>query len=218
MKASRLVLSIAAGLCCAAGVAQAQHTRPATAAERIAMGFDDPNAVVMVRESKPATSQQRDLTPKGILTGNQYQTRVGLAFEGRTSDFEFVGNPPPSMACKAGNTEVFADATLDLPDGASIEFVDVFGLDASTTDDLTMYLFSVCQNTFDGAQPFPTNLGDVSTSGNPGDTTVTLVVSPNVVVDRFSCRYFVRAKFATTAPCVGASLYLDKARIQYDTP
>lgn len=215
-----LIVAMVAGLCCAVGVAEAQQTRPATAAERSAMGFDDPDAVVMIRQHGVSSNEQRDRSLTGILTGNQYQTRIGLAFKGRTSGFEFMGNPPPSMACQAGSPEVFADATLDLPDGASIEFIDVFGLDSSTTDDLTMFLFSVCQSTFDGNPQTPTNLGSISTSGNPGNTAVTLVVNPNVVVDRYSCRYFLRARMATSGagPCVGASLYLDKARIQYEMP
>lgn len=205
-------------IACSAAAGIAQASRPASDAERVAAGFDDPRTIVMVdaRDSNP-TNEVR--APEGIA-GLRYQTRIGTAFHGRNDTFVFSGEPP-SISCATGTAEKFATATLDLADGASIRYVDVFGYDGSSAENLRVFLLSLCQSTGDVDPPAYSILGDVATVGSPGDTiaTINLLAAP-VVVDAYSCKYLLRASMTTTtgADCVGGSIFLDKARVEYLLP
>ena len=204
--------SALAFVCCMA--ANAWADRPATQTERQAMGFDDPAQLVMVRDLPfPADSDTR--APDGAGLGDEWQTRIGTAFQGRTGAFNF-GGQAPSIACTSG-TERFATATFDLPAGAAIKYVDMFAYDNSSSEEMLVFLLSVCQGTAGADPPVSTILANSTTSGTPGDTVVTLnLSSAPVIVDRYTCRYMVRVNMASPGgTCVGGSIFLDKVRMQY---
>jgi hypothetical protein len=136
-------------------------------------------------------------------------------FQGRTGAFNF-GGQAPSIACTSG-TERFATATFDLPAGAAIKYVDMFAYDNSSSEEMLVFLLSVCQGTGGADPPVSTILANSTTSGTPGDTVVTLnLSSAPVIVDRYTCRYMVRVNMASPGgTCVGGSIFLDKVRMQY---
>ena len=132
------------------------------------MGFDDPAQLVMVRDLPfPADSDTR--APDGAGLGDEWQTRIGTAFQGRTGAFNF-GGQAPSLACTSG-TERFTTATFDLPAGAAIKYVDMFAYDNSSSEDMLVFLLSVCQGTGGADPPVSTILANSTTSGTPGGST-----------------------------------------------
>lgn len=141
MKTLLLTTSILAAGCWA--MPHAYADRPATPAERQAAGFDDPAIPYMIRDM-PAARAQMPRSPMGI-PDSKFQTRLGSAFFGRTSDYTFGFAPPPSTGCDSG-TERFATAAFDLPQGASIYYLDVFGFDANASDDMLVFLLQVCHD------------------------------------------------------------------------
>ena len=210
------MIVVVAAWCGAAGAAPS--SRPASDAERRAAGFDDPQTPLTVRESESAGAPDRR-APEGII-GARHQTRIGTAFSGRSSSFDFAGEPP-SISCATGTAEKFASANLDLPDQAQIRYVDVFGYDNSPGEDLRVFLISLCQATLASGPPEYQLLGDVATSGTAGDTLATINLSATpVVVDRFSCQYLARVSMGTTpgGTCVGSAIFLDKVRVEYTQP
>lgn len=210
--ATSLAIAVAlvaiAGSCGAIGL-----SRPATQAERLAAGFDDPDTVVLVQSHLPGATGTR--APAG---GFDYQTRIGTVFVGRSGDYAFDGEPP-SVSCPGGTPEVFATASLDLPDGAQIRYVDTFGYDGSDSNSLRTFLISLCQGTFESGPPAYVLHGDAASIGNPGNfvSVIDLDAEP-LSVDRTSCQYLVRARFATLEQCVGSAIFLDKMRVGYTTP
>lgn len=203
-----VALVAAAASCNASGL-----TRPASQAERLAAGFDDPDTVVLVQSHRPGEGDLR--TP---AAGFDYQTRIGTAFVGRSSGYASTGEPP-SVACTTGTTEIFASATLDLPDGAQIRYVDTFGYDSNESNDLRTFLMSLCQGTYEAGTPAYVLHGDIQSSGSPGNFVSIIDLDGDPLpVDRASCKYIVRARFATLEQCVGGSIFLDKMRVGYTTP
>lgn len=211
MKTLLLTTSILAAGCWA--MPHAYADRPATPAERQAAGFDDPAIPYMIREM-PAARSHMPRSPKGI-PGSKFQTRLGAAFLGRTSDYTFGFAPPPSTGCDSG-TERFATAAFDLPQGAKIHYVDIFGFDASASDDMLVFLQQVCQDLGSLDPPVVTQLGNTTTSGSAGNALVTLDFSAAPIeVNRYTCHYLVRVNLAYPSGACTTSIGLDKARIQY---
>ncbi|MDL1868278.1 hypothetical protein FBQ98_02425 [Gammaproteobacteria bacterium PRO6] len=209
----RMVMATALAASC--GTTLAQSTRPATMAERLAAGFNDRTQMVMVRDAATTTARRSDSVAGGPSA--RFQTRLGVSFSGTDSNYAYTG--ANSVQCTS-DTNPFATANLDLPDGALIDWVDVFGQDHSTTDNLTLFLVSTCATTGSMSPPTFTVLGDVSSSGDAGNFFHTIVLNPPVSVDRFSCKYALRSRFtsSTTGPCVGFDMILDKVRVQYHLP
>lgn len=208
---TRLKAIVMAVGCLATSAALAD--RPATQDERLAAGFEDPSMSLMIRDLPlPAGPDSR--APDGG-SGDEWLTRIGTAFQGRTGDFNF-GGQAPSIACTSGS-ERFASANFDLPAGAAIKYVDLFAYDNSSSENMLVFLISVCQGTADADPPVGTILAQSATNATPGDTLVTLNLSATpIIVDRYSCRYMVRVNMASPGgTCVGGSIFLDKVRIQY---
>lgn len=204
-----LALLAIAGTSGAAGL-----SRPADLAERLAAGFDDPDTIVLIQSHLPGVPGER--TPAGgdIF----YQTRIGTAFVGLTSAYSFNGEPP-SVSCPGGTPEIFATATLDLPDGAHIRYVDTFGYDSSTSSNLRTFLLSFCQGTYESAPPTYVLHGDAQTIGSAGNalSIIDLAADP-LPIDRASCQYLVRMRFSSSEQCIGSAIFLDKVRVGYTTP
>ena len=213
----RSILFIAVLASC--GCATAETLRPASEAERQEAGIDDPDIPLLIRElpAGGTASVSREST-----TGSPalYQTRFGSVFSGRTSNYQYQSFGSHTSYCTSGSSERFADASLNLPSGSMITFIDVFGLDSSSSADLTAFLFEICQGPSTGA-PVMTNLGQVSSSGSSGNfrTTINLAASP-VAVESYSCKYIIRASMAPASAggCVGGDILLDKARVLYTLP
>lgn len=209
-----LILMAAAVGCCGNAEALQPSTHVASAAERAAAGIEGMDAVMRVRDPAPASSLRAPHAPVGVTPN--YATRIGSAFSGRTSDFDYF-TLTPSLACQSGSSEKFADATLNLPYGVRVQYLDVFAFDISSTADMQVYLFSACQATASTSDPVLTQLGSVSTSGAAGNAFITIdFSSAPIVVDSYSCRYFARARMTDVSEsCVDSQIYLDKVRAQY---
>lgn len=188
--------------------------RPATQAEREAAGFDDPSMVLMVRDT-PAAAPSGMRSPDGGAS-TDWQTRFGVDFTGRTSDIVYGFAAPPSFGCDSG-TERFATTAFDLPNGAVINFVDIFGFDANASDNLISFFYSVCQSA--PGTPITTELQSVSSSGSGGNFLVTMdfTASP-ITVDRYSCHYLLRVNLASSSSTCSTTIGIDKARVEFLKP
>jgi|WetSurMetagenome_2_1015567.scaffolds.fasta_scaffold00036_51 hypothetical protein len=102
---------------------------------------------------------------------------------------------------------------LDLPDGAQIKRIDVYVIDNSATDDITVYLY---KNT-PGSGSGQTSLTQLSTYGfptSPDVQTVSVTGNPIVTVDNSVSQYYLRY-----APVItGQNHMLVGAHVEYTLP
>lgn len=140
---------------------------------------------------------------------------LGLELRGRTGPFQFqTGDNTGALWCTGGN-ERFADARLDLPHGAEIQFFRMWGFDNSVDHDLTAFLRQTCLPDLGAGAPVNTNLAQLDSSGTPGTFTETISLSLDPpVTDTRRCNYYVRVRFATNC-ADGGQLTMRKLRVQY---
>lgn len=140
---------------------------------------------------------------------------LGFELRGRTGPFQFqTGDNTGALWCTGGN-ERFADARLDLPHDAEIEFFRMWGFDNSADHDLTAFLRQSCLPDLGAGSPVNTNLAEISSSGSPGTFTETFNLSVDPpITDTRSCNYYVRVRFAPDCADSG-QLTMRKLRVQY---
>ena len=140
---------------------------------------------------------------------------LGFELRGRTGPFQFqTGDNTGALWC-TGGTERFADARIELPHNAEIEFFRMWGFDNSTDHNLTAFLRQSCLPNLAAGAPVNTNLAEISSSGAPGTftETISLMLDPPVTNTRL-CSYFVRVRFAPNC-ADGGQLTMRKLRVQY---
>ncbi len=117
--------------------------------------------------------------------------------------------------CSGSSTDSRAAAQFQLPHGASLQFLRVWGVD-TTASDMTVSMDELCLPDFDPGQPTVTAKGSVTSSGNAGF--YSLLAFPSGTVDNQSCTYRLIVQFnaSSSASCTGGSvLAFYKARVQW---
>jgi hypothetical protein len=135
----------------------------------------------------------------------------GRQFEPREYDFYKRTRLGHDDIYRDGAGERYADGQLYLPSGVDLQWVRCWGYDSNAASDMRFILFRACLPDFGPGNSTITIISSWSTSGAPGNFSVTNNVPGVVRIDNQSCTYWVRADFPTT----GSSLNLHKVRAQY---
>lgn len=169
---------------------------------------------VVVLEPKAPTLDvvEHDPGTLGVLPNIGWVSVLGYEFRGRRTPYEYGTNATNAAHwCAAGDR--FADARIDIPHNATIEFFRMWGLDSSVGHDVAAFLFESCLPNLTAGPPVITNLHQIASSGAPGPFTVSSF--PNVGPTNLErCTYFVRVRFGEG--CAGNSqTTVRKVRVQY---
>ncbi|MEO8671618.1 MAG: hypothetical protein ABI411_09920 [Tahibacter sp.] len=118
------------------------------------------------------------------------------------------------LFCFPDSNNSTAAAQLRLPSGASLQSMRLYAVD-SGSQDLQVSLSKGCQPSFAGGPITSTSLLTLSTSGTPGNTTVTGAIPLQPVVDNEQCVYTIIARFGDTTTACDPNLQLQRVRLQW---
>lgn len=156
----------------------------------------------------------------GILYGTQYETMIGRSGHRTSSALVIDSTGYLDAAClnSAGPGRRTLIYPFDIPDGFEIFKVEIWGRDASPSNDLGYRLVETCQPFLSPGVPVSTNLATYSTSGSPGEFVAFLFADQHVAISS-SCAYYVEARFAADgAACGGYDLATRNVRILLNDP
>ena len=146
-----------------------------------------------------------------------FSTAGARTFAGRKSGFgydcfpcsEDIFNTNPA-------TENFAEAQLDIPNGAVLEFLRTWWDDTNVTHDVTFFLFETCQPSTGPGVPVQTQIISVSSTGSAGAGSTGAGLG-NITANSDDCTYRVRARFGN-GNLIGPgdnTLAINKARVRW---
>ncbi|MCK9539527.1 hypothetical protein [Dokdonella sp.] len=151
----------------------------------------------------------------GVLYGIEFQNYNGRSGFAASSALDVARDGYLGAYCRNG---VDADQRMlvypfDLREDHAIVAVQVWGNDASASNDLSLQLIEACQPFLGGGIPQRTILASTSTSGAAGGFSTMLTTS--LAGARSSeCAYFLEASFAVPgAACASTDLRLIRVRL-----
>jgi hypothetical protein len=181
------------------------------------MGFS-PNATnVFQLVGPPAKSledEQRSGTKYFGPEASGFSSALGGSFQGRTSSFTYGNQSGLGDIFCTSPPENFADVELDVPNGAVMEFARVWFSDTNAGENITFFLFEVCQPIFGAGDYTVTTLSTLTSSGAGGDGSLPDAL-PADIADSTSCVYKFRVRFGGAAPPGDSSLIVQKVRVQW---
>ena len=153
---------------------------------------------------------------KGLAPSPAFYTSVaGSEFRPRRDHGNFFVPTDAALACRPAANNSLAEAQIQFPDGASLEFLRIYAGDSSPQD-LNVALIERCQPNLGPSNVLTTILGSVETSGTPGRLTQAIGFPANTTVDNSACTYSLRLQLGDTAnACADSNMFLDKARVQW---
>ena len=139
------------------------------------------------------------------------------AFSGRTSSFAYSSNGFEEIFNTNPATENFADAQVEIPNGAVIEFTRIWYDDTNGTENMTVFLIESCVPLFGGALPISTVLSTIASTGSGGDGSTSENLGSTIIANSDECTYRFRVRFGNgdlTGPG-NSTLQFLKARVQW---
>lgn len=214
---TRLLLSLA--LAAAFGVSAATPERPLTTTEAANLGLD-PNDATLTRIGEPSHGDV-DPSPDQALGGTQFASYSAFRLRGATNE-AYLDETAGGRWCFGGSTNPFGDmALVDLPHGATVQLMRVWGHDVDTNDDLTVSLIRRCFPTETDGNPITTVIAELTPQITAGNFSLSASIPGGLLVDNNSCSYTVRTRFSTPGSpefCAGSNLRLQKVRFQIVPP
>jgi hypothetical protein len=211
-----LALLMAAGLC-AAQTTPEKRTKPIrqllSSAEVLALGEDPASGDFYRLLSNPHLTNADQLLPKGGA-GTFYTSITGAEFRPRSNRILFNISGDNALSCSVGGTNSLAEAQLQLPHGATLQFLRIYGQDSST-DNLNVALLERCQPFSIAGNVTTTVLGSAQSSGFAGSFTTATGLPANTTIDNNLCVYSLRVQLADIVNGCAGGLLLDKARVQW---
>lgn len=176
---------------------------------------DDHGGVHLVEQLVLEQVDENGEAVRGGASNVGWVNVLGFELRGRTGPFQFeTGDNTGALWC-TGGTERFADARIDLPHQAEIQFFRMWGFDNSADHNLTAFLRESCLPNLGAGSPVNTNLAQLDSSGTPGTFTETTSLFPDYpVTNTRTCNYYVRVRFAPDC-ADGGQLTMRKLRVQY---
>lgn len=156
----------------------------------------------------------------GVLYGTRYETMIGRSGHPTSSALVIDSTGYLDATCinNAGPGRRTLIYPFDIPAGFEIFKVEIWGRDASASNDLGYRLVETCQPFLAAGTPVSTNLAAYSTSGSPGEFVAFLFADQHVAISS-SCAYYVEARFADDgAACDGYDLATRNVRILLNDP
>jgi hypothetical protein len=176
---------------------------------------DDDGGVHLVEQREGGRFDESGNAVRGGSFSTGWVNVLGFELRGRTGPFQFqTGDSTGALWC-TGGTERFADARIDLPHAAEIQYFRMWGFDNSADHNLTAFLRESCLPDLGAGAPVNTILAELNSSGIPGTftETINLTLDPPVTNTRL-CNYYVRVRFAPEC-ADGGQLTMRKLRVQY---
>lgn len=211
----RTLLLSAAAIACGAAHAQGLSVRiPMSAQEVLAMGNDPSEGAFFKLPVQPGLLDSDAQQAKGGGTTN-YTSIAGIAFRPKADAAKFASPNFSSLLCQVNSITPFAEAQVQLPQGATIQVMRIWGIDASEID-FNVALIERCQPLNTPANVTTTVLTSIVSSGFPGNFTSSAFLPANTTVDNNQCLYAMRVQLNSVASGCAASLLLEKARLQWN--
>jgi hypothetical protein len=143
-----------------------------------------------------------------------YSSIAASEFRPRSSHENFNVPNHAALLCQTDSTNSLAEAQIQFPQGATLQFLRIYANDA-TDQDLNVALLERCQPLASAGNVTTTVLGSVLTSGTPGRLTQAVALPAATTVDNVLCVYSLRVQLGSTANGCATGLFLDKARVQW---
>lgn len=162
-------------------------------------------------DQKSANADQ--VAPNGGV-GTSYTSIAASEFRPRSNRASFNVPNHAALSCQIDSTNSLAEAQLQLPQGATLQFLRIYGND-STDQDLNVALVERCQPVATAGNVTSTVLASVLTSGTPGRLTQSISFPAATTIDNDLCVYSLRLQLGSTVNGCAGGLFLDKARVQW---
>jgi hypothetical protein len=206
---------IGLAICLALGfAANAQDTRQSLSdAEIRALGEDQHGGEFYRLILDPKSANADQTMPKGGA-GTFYTAIAASEFRPRSSHASFNVPNHAALSCQVDSTTALAEAQVQFPQGATLQFLRIYANDSSDQD-LNVALVERCQPVASAGNVTSTVLASVLTANTPGRLTQSIAFPAATTVDNTLCIYSLRAQLGSTLNGCAAGLFLDKARIQW---
>lgn len=175
---------------------------------------EDPQSGEFYRLNLDQNAANADQAAPNGGTGTFYTSIAGSEFRPRSNHVLFNVPIHAAISCNVGGTNSLAEAQVQFSHGATLQFMRIYAGD-STDEDLNVALVERCQPTASAGNVTTTVLASVLTSGTPGRLTQSMGFPAATTVDNNACIYSLRVQLGSTANGCAASLFLDKARVQW---
>lgn len=186
--------------------------------EAMGMPRDAQNVFKLVGPDLETSAPGPEESPKYYGSSSGFSTAGARLFLGRRSVFAYdcsicsedIFNTNPA-------TENFAEAQIDVPNGAILEVLRVWWQDTNATHDMAFFLFETCLPFASSGPNVQTTLVSINSTGSAGDGTTAFGLPAGTIVNSDECTYRVRARFGNGS-LVGpgdSTLRLYKARLQW---
>ena len=182
-------------------------------AELAAMGFPPTADNVWRLPRDPNQESPQDRAALGITPTNASYSMTGDDFVTISSLSDYNSANYGYLYCPSGATSRIASAVVNVPTDRRLYFLDMWGRDASATQDINATLYATCQPS-DGAGP-PNNfvLAEVSSPAVVGDGDFFADDTPAAhYFDPQRCGYSINLVLGS-GTCVGSDLTLYKVRV-----
>ncbi len=195
--------------------------------ELIEMGFDpihdevwraantgaNPTPDARLAKREPNSSN----APNAILNYRRADVQ-GTDFHFRGQSATFVHNDNFSLYCTIGSPVRHADASIELLNGSSLDYIAVWTVDNSTTAGVETALYEVCERNISPPSRTVVQIANFGTGINEapgaGFELVDLDAGPEYRwVKSAQCAYMVRATFSA---CANSKVRLQKVRVEWN--
>ena len=213
-KRTRLIsLAICLALGLDAAAADAGARQRLSDDEILALGADPKGGDFYQLSLDPKSANADQLAPNGG-TGTFYTSIAASEFRPRSSHVSFNVPNHAALSCQIDSTNSLAEAQLQLPQGATLQFLRIYAND-STDQDLNVALVERCQPVSTAGNVTSTVLASILSSGTPGRLTQSIGFPAATTVDNNLCVYSLRLQLGSTLNGCAGGLFLDKARVQW---
>lgn len=184
---------------------------PLTPQEAINLGLDphDPFLFRLVQTNLEMNSQGK---------GAELNYSVSAREQRGASSEVFLNDTADGRWCDISSGNSFADIALNLPSGATLTSMRIWGFDQSISSDLTVSLIERCTPNQQAGSVFTSLISERTSSGSAGNFVSVIPIALNNTITNDSCSYTIRTRYSTPGDenfCAGSVLRLQKIRLSY---
>lgn len=167
-------------------------------------------------DAGPAAAKRNLAGDVPSIDGRSYSV-TGDDFSMVSTTAAYLTSGNSYLFCPVGSGGNNAAAVVHVPDGHQLEYLDFWGGDDSTTENMTAYLIETCMADDSDTTGYQTILAQISSSPNPsgapGDFFRDALI-PTYYADPRSCTYTVNVVLST-GTCQGEDLIAYKVRVTW---
>lgn len=210
MKPASCVL-VAAALASLPALAETRRERVTDPAELVAFGFaaDATRVWRIVDDELP---RERPTDVDGVPAGRSF-AMTGDDFRMASTSADYGTEGYGYLYCPSGSAVRVASATVDVPAGHRLAYLDLWGTDDSTAEDLSASLIATCHTSDAAGSPNNFVLAEVDSAGLSGDFFQDTLI-PEHFANPEQCAYAINLVFGDGF-CEGTDLMLQKVRVSW---